>query len=89
MVGCGTNAVLNQELLRMGLLSPEMYADSSMVKANVNSYGLSRSGMTVEEFKEQAIEENGLFVLSGTSIGEDGVGREEIGTSRMPRAGCR
>jgi hypothetical protein len=73
----------------MGLLSPEMYADSSMVKANVNSYGLSRSGMTVEEFKEQAIEENGLFVLSSTSIGEDGVGREEIGTSRMPRAGCR
>ena len=80
---------LNQELLRMGLLSPEMYADSSMVKANVNSYGLSRSGMTVEEFKEQAIEENGLLVLSGTSIGEDGVGREEIGTSRMPRSGCR
>ncbi len=33
---------LNQELLRMGLLSAELYVDSSMVKANVNSYGLSR-----------------------------------------------
>ena len=43
---------LNEELLRMGLLSPELYTDSSMVKANVNNFGLSRSGMTVEEFKE-------------------------------------
>ena len=69
---------LNQELLRMGLLSSEMYVDSSLVKANVNCYVLSRSGMTVEEFKEQAIEENGLFVLSSTSNDEDGVDREEI-----------
>ena len=28
---------LNEELLRLDLLSPEMYADSSLVKANVNS----------------------------------------------------
>ena len=28
---------LNEELLRLGLLSPEVYADSSLVKANVNS----------------------------------------------------
>ena len=46
---------LNDELLRMGLLSPEMYADGSVVKANVSSHDLSRSGMTVEEFKEQSI----------------------------------
>ena len=69
---------LNQELLRMGLLSPELYVDSSMVKANVNSYGLSRSGMTVEEFKEQATLANGLFVLSNTTIDKDGVGHEEV-----------
>ena len=69
---------LNQELLRMGLLSPELYVDSSMVKANVNSYGLSRSDMTVEEFKEQSIEANGLFVLSNRTMDEDGVGHEEV-----------
>ena len=69
---------LNQELLGMGLLSPELYVDSSMVKANVNSYGLSRSDMTVEEFKEQTIEANGLLVLSNMTIDEDGVGHEEV-----------
>ena len=35
---------LNDKLLRMGLLSPEMYVDSSLVKANVSSYGLAPSG---------------------------------------------
>ena len=43
---------LNKELRRLGLLSPEMYADSSLVKVNVNSHHLSRSGLTVEEFRE-------------------------------------
>ncbi len=69
--------VLNEELLRLGLLSSEMYADSSMVNANVNSHQLSRSGLTVEEFREQAIEENGLFILSESGVDEDGVEREE------------
>ena len=36
---------LNEELRRLGLLSPEMYADSSLVKADVNSHQLSRSGV--------------------------------------------
>jgi hypothetical protein len=62
----------------MGLLSPELYVDSSMVKANVNSYGLTRSGMTVEEFKEQTIEENGLFVIARSTTDEEGVGHEEV-----------
>ena len=69
---------LNQELLRMGLLSPELYVDSSMVKANVNSYGLSRSGMTVEEFKEQAVEENGLFAITRSTVDDEGVEHEEV-----------
>ena len=69
---------LNQELLRMGLLSPELYVDSSMVKANVNSYGLSRSGMTVEEFKEQAVEENGLFAIARSTVDDEGVEHEEV-----------
>ncbi len=69
---------LNQELLRMGLLSPELYVDSSMVKANVNSCGLSRSGMTAEEFQQQAIEENGLFVIAHATVDHRGVEHEEL-----------
>ena len=62
---------LNEELLRLGLLSPEMYADSSLVKANVNSHRLSGSGLNVAEFREQAIEENVLFVLNETGVDEN------------------
>ena len=47
---------LNEELLRLGLLSPEMYADASLVKANASSFGLISSGMTVAEFEELAVE---------------------------------
>ena len=65
---------LNQELLRMGLLSPENYADSSVVKANVNNFGLSRSDLSVEESKEDGIEENGLFVLASSTVDDEGVG---------------
>ena len=71
-------AGLNEELLRMGLLSPELYADSSMVKADVNTYGLSRSGLTVQEFKERAIEANGLFMLPGTAVDADGGEQVEV-----------
>ena len=46
---------LNQALLHLGLLSREMYVDSTLVKANVSGYGLAPSGMTVAEFKEQAV----------------------------------
>ena len=56
-------ANFNQELLRMKLLSPNMYADSTLVKANVCDNGLYPSKMTVEEFQEKAVEENGLFVV--------------------------
>ena len=49
-----------------------MYADSSLVKATVNSHQLSRSGLTVDQFREQAIEENGLFVLSESGVDENG-----------------
>ena len=68
---------LNEELLRLGMLSVEMYADSSLVKANVNSHQLSRSGLSVEEFRERAIEENGLFVLNESGVDEKGIAWEE------------
>ncbi len=47
---------LDQESLRLGLLSRQMYVDPTLVKANVSGYGLAPSGMTIEEFKEQVIE---------------------------------
>ena len=36
---------LNDELLRLGMLSPEMYVDASLVKANVSEYDLAPSGI--------------------------------------------
>ena len=75
---------LNEELPRLGMLSPEMYVDSSLVKANVNSQDLSPSGMTVEDFKERAIEVNGLFMITETTVDEDGVEREEIRHFQKP-----
>ena len=63
----------NEELLRMGLLSLEMYSDSSLVKANVSSFGLSHSGMTVAEFQELAVKENDLYVLAESTEDESGV----------------
>ena len=55
-----------------------MYADSSMVKANVNNFGLSRSDLSVEEFKEQAIGENGLFVLACSTVDHQGDECQEV-----------
>ena len=64
---------LNEELLRLGLLSPGMCVDSSLVKANVSNYGLAPSEMTLEEFREQAIELNGLFMIEQAGVDGDGV----------------
>ena len=75
---------LNDELLCMGLLSPEMYVGSSLVKANVNSHDLSPSGITVEEFKEQAVQVNGLFVIAETTVDADGVKHEETRYFQKP-----
>ena len=77
---------LNQELLHLGLLSREMYVDSTLVKANVSGYGLALSGMTVAEFKEQAIEENGLFMITGTAVDGDGVEHETARYFQSPGA---
>ena len=62
----------NQELLRSGLLSPKMYADSTLVKANVCDRELFPSGMTVEEFQEKAVKENGLFMIKELKRDGDG-----------------
>ena len=76
---------LNSELLRLGMLSPEMYVDSTLVKAKVSGYGLASSDMTIDEFKEQAIEENGLFKIMETTVDEDGVERETARYIQSPK----
>lgn len=68
----------------MGLLSPEMYVDSSLVKADVSGYGLAHSGLTVAEFKGQAIEENGLFKPTDTTVVDEGVEHEEVRYFQSP-----
>ena len=41
--------------------------------------------MTVAEFQELAIEENGLFVLTETRVGDDGVESEEVRHFQDPK----
>jgi len=68
----------NEELLRLGLLSPKMYADSTLVRANVSNQGLSPSGMTVEEFQQKATQENDLFVVKESEGEESGSPGEKV-----------
>ena len=74
----------NEELLRLGLLSPELYVDSSLVKANVSGYGLAPGGMTVSKFKEQAVKGNGLFQITQTAVNDDGLEHEEVRYTLSP-----
>lgn len=75
----------NEELLRLGFLSRQLYADSSLVRANVNGHKLAQSGMSVEEFKEKAVEENGLFVVREQEVDEDGEARENVSYYQDPK----
>ena len=53
----------NQELLNLGLLSSQVYADSTLVRANVSCTGLEKTNKKTEEFIEEVQKENELFVL--------------------------
>ena len=75
----------SEELLRLGLLSRQMYADSRLVRANVSGRNLSPSGMSVEEFKDKAVEENGLFVLCEQKVDEDDEERESVNYYQDPK----
>lgn len=80
---------LNDELLRLGMLSPEMYVDASLVKANVSGYDLTPSGMSVAEFKGRAIEENGLFASTETAVDDDGIEHGEVRYFQSPEGRIR
>ena len=60
------------------MLWPQMYTDSSVVMANVSDSKLSPSGMKVDEFKDRAVKENGLFVLREEQDCGDGEIRENV-----------
>ena len=76
---------LNSDLLRLGMLSREMYVDSTLVKANVSGYGLASGGMTVDKFKEQANRENGLFKIMETTVDGDGAQHETAKYFQSPK----
>ena len=80
---------LNQGLLRLGLLSPELYAESTLVKAKVSSHCLSRSWLTVAEFQDRAEEEIGLFALGQAGADEGGAEEREVELFQDPKAPCR
>ena len=75
----------NEELMKLGLLSRQMYADSSLVKANVSGHQLSPSGMSVDEFKNKAVKENDLFVLWERKVDENGAESERVRYFQDPR----
>ena len=52
-------------------MTRQMYVDSSLVRANLSGKQLSPSGMTVDEFKEKAVEENDLLVVREQHPGMD------------------
>lgn len=68
----------NQGILCLGLLFPRMYADSTLVKANVSGQRLSPSEMTVEEFQKKTIHENSLFVVKETDDKEDATTKGQV-----------
>ena len=67
-----------EELLKLGLLSRQMYADSSLVRAYVGGHNLSHSGMSVDEFRDKSVEENGLFALRERKVDGNGVESERV-----------
>ena len=69
---------MNHELLQLGLLYPQLYANGCLVKANVSGHHLNPTELTVDEFKEQAVEENGLFVLYESEPGQTGAERKRV-----------
>ena len=69
----------NQETLRLVLLSRQRYADFSLVRANVSSNGLSPIGMSSDEFRAKAVEENDLLVARKREVEEDGGVTEYVG----------
>ena len=55
------------------------------LRANVSGRRLSPSGMIVEELKDQAVGENGLFVLRERKVDKDDEERESVSYYQDPK----
>lgn len=53
---------LNENLVAWGLISDDIYLDSTLVKANVAQHGLEPTEKSLDEFVAEAICKNDLFV---------------------------
>lgn len=58
--------------------------DPSLVEADGGGYGLESSELTLDEAKEEAFEESGLFKLTETTVGDDEVECEEVRCFQSP-----
>ena len=54
---------LNEELMRLRLISSRTYADSSLVEADARTEGLAPTRLPPRQFREQATQEEDTFVL--------------------------
>jgi transposase len=52
----------NQRLYELGLVSSQVYSDSTLLKAHVDESGLSPTRLTIEEFVKTAIKENDVYL---------------------------
>ena len=54
----------NQRLYELGLVSDQVYCDSTLLKAHVDETHLSSTSLTVEEFVQKAVKENDIYLES-------------------------
>jgi transposase len=54
----------NQRLYQLGLVSDQVYSDSTLLKAHVDETHLSSTSLTPEEFVKQVIQENNVYLES-------------------------
>ncbi len=54
----------NQKLYELGLVSDQVYCDSTLLKAHVDETHLSSTSLTPEEFVKQVIQENNVYLES-------------------------
>ena len=54
----------NQRLYVLGLVSDQVYSDSTLLKAHVDETHLSSTSLTVEEFVKKAVKENDIYLES-------------------------
>ena len=79
---------LNSELLRLSVLSREMYVDSTLVKANVSGYALSPSSMTVDEFQGTGLRNLEALERSGGQLEVQHEGKAISHQEAPPKAGA-